>query len=121
MTDTDITKESLAAPEPLEFLVPYTALPERLDKVIARLIPEHSRSRLQGWIEAGHVLVNGQPGRVKQMANPGDKLVVWEQSLPAALAFTPEDVDFQVVDQSTDWIDVHKPADRTSTRMHSRN
>src|SRR3546814_7866029 len=25
---------------------------------------------------AGHVLVNGQPGRVKQMANPGDKLVV---------------------------------------------
>lgn len=110
MTDTDITKESLAAPEPLEFLVPYTALPERLDKVIARLIPEHSRSRLQGWIEAGHVLVNGQPGRVKQMANPGDKLVVWEQAPPEALAFTPEDVDFQVVDQSTDWIVVNKPA-----------
>ncbi|NYT86563.1 RluA family pseudouridine synthase [Pollutimonas harenae] len=110
MTDTDINKESLAAPDPLEFLVPYTAMPERLDKVIARLIPEHSRSRLQGWIEGGHVLVNGQPGRVKQMANPGDRLVVWEQSPPEALAFTPEDVDFEVVDQSADWIVVNKPA-----------
>lgn len=110
MTDTDIAKESLAAPEPLEFLVPYTALPERLDKVIARLIPEHSRSRLQSWIEGGHVLVNGQPGRIKQMANPGDKLVIWEQAPPEALAFAPEDVDFQVVDQSADWIVVNKPA-----------
>src|SRR5690606_27783407 len=96
--------------EPLEFLVPYTALPERLDKVIAQLIPEHSRSRLQGWIEGGHVLVNGQPGRIRQMANPGDKLVVWEQTPPEALSFTPEDVDFQVVDESADWIVVNKPA-----------
>src|SRR3546814_16197272 len=44
------------------------------------------------------------------MANPGDKLVVWEQAPPEALAFTPEDVDFQVVDQSSDWIVVNKPA-----------
>ncbi|NYT59128.1 RluA family pseudouridine synthase [Alcaligenaceae bacterium] len=110
MTDTDITKESSAEAEPLEFLVPYTALPERLDKVIAQLIPEHSRSRLQGWIEGGHVLVNGQPGRIRQMANPGDKLVVWEQTPPEALSFTPEDVDFQVVDESADWIVVNKPA-----------
>ncbi|MGB6103929.1 MAG: RluA family pseudouridine synthase [Pusillimonas sp.] len=110
MTDTDIAKESLSAGEPLEFLVPYAALPERLDKVLAKLMPEHSRSRLQGWIEAGHVLVNGQPGRVKQMANAGDRLVVWEQRSPETLAFSPEDVDFTVVADSPDWIIVNKPA-----------
>src|SRR5690606_41445030 len=42
--------------------------------------------------------------------NPGDKLVVWEQTPPEALSFTPEDVDFQVVDESADWIVVNKPA-----------
>ena len=110
MTDTDIATESLTAPEPLEFVVPLTASPERLDKAIARLIPEHSRSRLQGWIEGGHVLVNGQTGRVKQHVNPGDKLTVWEQTPPEDLAFTPENVDFGVVDQSDDWIVVNKPA-----------
>lgn len=110
MTDTDIAKESSAQAEPLEFQVPYNALPERLDKVIARLMPEHSRSRLQGWIESGHVLVNGQPGKIRQMANPGDKLTVWEQAPPEALSFTPENVDFQVVDESADWIVVNKPA-----------
>lgn len=110
MPDTDIAKESLPSAEPLEFLIPYTALPERLDKVLARLMPEHSRSRLQGWIESGHVLVNGQPGRIKQMANPGDKLVVHEQRPPESLAFTPEPVDFTVVAESSDWIVVDKPA-----------
>ncbi len=90
--------------------MPFKALPERLDKVLAKLIPEHSRSRLQGWIEGGHVLVNGQPGRIKQMVNAGDKLAVWEQLPPESLAFTPEPIEFGVVAQSPDWIVVNKPA-----------
>src|SRR3546814_12535353 len=73
--DTDIAKESFLPAAALEFQIPFTALPERLDKVLARLMPDHSRSRLQGWIEGGHVLINGQPGRIKQMANPGDKQI----------------------------------------------
>ncbi|NYT63053.1 RluA family pseudouridine synthase [Alcaligenaceae bacterium] len=110
MPDTDIAKESLLTPEPLEFQLAFKALPERLDKVLARLIPEHSRSRLQGWIEGGHVLVNGQPGRIKQMVTAGDKLVVWEQQPPESLAFTPEPIAFTVVAQSSDWIVINKPA-----------
>ncbi len=110
MPDTDIAKESLTHAKPLEFELPFRSLPERLDKVLARLIPEHSRSRLQAWIEAGHVLVNGQPGRIKQTVNPGDKLTVWEQLPPESLAFSPEPVEFTVIAQSPDWIVVNKPA-----------
>lgn len=110
MPDTDIAKESSLASKPLEFQLPFTAMPERLDKVLAKLIPEHSRSRLQGWIESGHVLVNGHPGRIKQMVNPGDKLAVQEQVPPESLAFTPEDVPFPVVAEGPDWIVVNKPA-----------
>jgi 23S rRNA pseudouridine1911/1915/1917 synthase len=110
MPDTDIAKESFSPAAPLEFRIPFTALPERLDKVLARLMPDHSRSRLQGWIEAGHVLLNGQPCRIKQMANPGDTLLVHEQVPPESQAFTPEDVAFTVVEESPDWIVVYKPA-----------
>src|SRR3546814_685252 len=110
MPDTDIAKESFLPAAALEFQIPFTALPERLDKVLARLMPDHSRSRLQGWIEGGHVLINGQPGRIKQMANPGDKLVVHEQLAPESQAFTPQDVEFTVIEESPDWIVVCKPA-----------
>ncbi|MEO6984959.1 MAG: RluA family pseudouridine synthase [Paralcaligenes sp.] len=110
MPDTDIAKESSITGDPIEFDLPLKASPERLDKVLAMLIPEHSRSRLQVWIEEGHVLVNGRPGRVKQSVGPGDKLCVWEQLPPESLAFSPEPVDFQVVAESPDWIVVNKPA-----------
>jgi 23S rRNA pseudouridine1911/1915/1917 synthase len=110
MPDTDIAKESLPDTEPRQFQLPFKAMPERLDKVLATLIPEHSRSRLQGWIEGGNVLVNGQVGRIRQIVNPGDTLTVWEQVAPESLAFSPEPVDFQEVAQSPDWIVVNKPA-----------
>lgn len=110
MPDTDIVKESSSDAGLRQFNYPFSAMPDRLDKILARLLPEHSRSRLQDWIEAGHVLVNGEPGRIKQRVNPGDKLQVHVQIPVEDLAFTPEPVDFHVVAQSPDWIVVDKPA-----------
>ncbi|KAG0765976.1 hypothetical protein G6F22_017924 [Rhizopus arrhizus] len=78
--------------------------------VLAGLLPDHSRSRLQGWIEAGNVHVNGAPGKVRQTVGPGDELQVWAQPAPDARAFTPEPVEFLVVDESPEWIVVNKPA-----------
>jgi len=82
----------------------------RLDKALAALLPGHSRSRLQGWIEAGHVLVNGRAATVRQPVGPGDELTVWPQPAPESLAFVAEPVDFEVVADSPDWIVVDKPA-----------
>jgi 23S rRNA pseudouridine1911/1915/1917 synthase len=110
MPDTDTPAESVPEAEPLQFRVPLRAMPERLDKVLAGLLPAHSRSRLQSWITAGHVLVNDLPGKTRQLVNPGDRILVWEQAAPDSLAFSPEPVDFGVVDQSPDWIVIDKPA-----------
>jgi len=110
MPDTNSDPDSLTSPEPLCFRQPSKAVPERLDKVLARLIPEHSRSRLQGWIESGHVQVNDAQARAKQLVGPGDEITVWRQQPPEALAFAPEPVEFGIVDESADWIVVFKPA-----------
>lgn len=96
--------------EPQLVTVPSGTRADRLDKVLAGLLPDHSRSRLQGWIEAGNVQVNGAPGKVRQTVGPGDEIAVWAQPAPEALAFAPEAIDFPVVDESPDWIVVNKPA-----------
>ena len=96
--------------EPQLVTVPERTRADRLDKVLAGLLPDHSRSRLQGWIEAGNVHVNGAPGKVRQTVGPGDEIAVWPQPAPEALAFAPEPVEFAVVDESPDWIVVNKPA-----------
>lgn len=118
MPDTDITKESSlhafqeaqTPGEPLYFRLPISARAERLDKVLAGLLPEHSRSRLQGWIEGGHVLVNDSPGRNKQLTYPGDVLLISPQLPPESQAFIPEDIAFGVVAESPDWVVINKPA-----------
>lgn len=96
--------------EPQFVTVPSGTRADRLDKVLAGLMPEHSRSRLQGWIEAGNVHVNGKPGKIRQTVGPDDELTVWPQPAPETLAFAPEPVDFAVVADSPDWIVVNKPA-----------
>ncbi|WZB74959.1 RluA family pseudouridine synthase [Achromobacter insuavis] len=95
--------------EPQFVTVPAGTRADRLDKVLAGLLTDHSRSRLQGWIEAGNVHVNGAPGKIRQTVGPGDELTVY-QPAPETLAFAPEPIDFPVVDESADWIVVNKPA-----------
>ncbi|CAM3960695.1 RluA family pseudouridine synthase [Bordetella tumulicola] len=96
--------------EPQCITVPPGTRADRLDKVLAALLDGHSRNRLQGWIEAGWVQVNGGAAKIRQVVGPGDVLTVWEQPAPESLAFTPEPVEFGVVDESPDWIVVNKPA-----------
>lgn len=111
MCDTAADKEENdSADEPLEYRLGATAASDRLDKVLAQLLPRHSRSRLQGWIEGGHVLLNGKPARVRQSTGPGDIITVYPQVAPEDLAFAPQPVEFDVVAESADWIVVNKPA-----------
>ncbi|MDN3986680.1 RluA family pseudouridine synthase [Zwartia vadi] len=109
MPDTPISEEVLPDDEPQTFLVTDEMPLERLDKVLAQLMPQHSRSRLQSWIERGHVLVNGQVARVRQTLREDDVIAVYEQPSPEEGAFKPEPIAFEVLGESPDWIVVNKP------------
>ena len=54
----------MVAAQAREHRAPPEARGERLDQHLARTYPELTRSRLQGLIEAGHVLVDGRPAKV---------------------------------------------------------
>jgi 23S rRNA pseudouridine1911/1915/1917 synthase len=109
MPDTPISDDALPDDEPQLFRVTDNQALERLDKVLAQLVPQHSRSRLQTWIERGHVLVNGQAAKIRQTLHEDDLITVHEQESPEDQAFTPEKIDFEVVGESPDWVVVNKP------------
>lgn len=103
------THNTASLPE-LEFRVPLSAFPERLDKMVAQLMPDHSRSRIQAWIEEGYVLVNGRQVRPRHQVMPGDVLQVWPQARPEELAYEAEDIPLDIVAQSEQWVVLNKPA-----------
>lgn len=60
----------------IDLRVPEQAAGERLDSVLASLLPDHSRSRLQTWIRAGRVAVDGVVRRPRDRLAGGERLVV---------------------------------------------
>lgn len=109
MADTRIAEDILTDDEPQVFRVTAEMPLERLDKVLAQLVPQHSRSRLQTWIEGGHVLVNGKVAKTRQTLREDDVITVYEQPAPEDHAFVPEQVDFEVLGETPDWVVVNKP------------
>src|SRR5450631_2498123 len=62
----------------------------RLDKVLSMLVPQYSRSRMQQWIEAGHVTVDGGAARAKMTALGDESVVIWPQAAPEEQAYKAE-------------------------------
>ncbi|MGZ5200004.1 MAG: RluA family pseudouridine synthase [Telluria sp.] len=83
---------------------------QRLDKVVAGLVPQFSRSRIQLWFEGGHVKVDGKPARGKDTAYGDETVVIEPQAAPEDTAYTPEAVALDIVYEDDDIIVINKPA-----------
>ncbi len=104
--------ESDDAPEaspPLTLRIDDRYAGERLDKALAQLIPDVSRSRLQQWIGAGAVSVNGQAVIARHALTFGDLVEVTPQPAPDAAAFTPEPMPLDVVFEDDAILVLNKP------------
>lgn len=97
-------------PEIRQFVVPVECAGLRLDQALARLLAEHSRSRLQQWIRAGHVRVDGRAATVKSKVWGGEAIRIAIQPEPAALAFAPEDIRLRIVHEDEAILVIDKPA-----------
>ncbi|WP_229409186.1 RluA family pseudouridine synthase [Massilia yuzhufengensis] len=83
---------------------------QRIDKVVAGLVPQFSRARLQLWFEAGFVKVDGKPAKGKSTAYGDETVVIEPQAAPEDTAFTPEAMDLDIVYEDDDILVVNKPA-----------
>lgn len=83
---------------------------ERLDKSIAGLLPQYSRSRLQQWIEGGHVTVDGQPARTKMTVYGDETVVIAPQASAEDNAFQPEAMPLAIIHEDDAMLVLDKPA-----------
>ncbi|WP_199195243.1 RluA family pseudouridine synthase [Thiomonas sp. X19] len=94
----------------LQASVPAAFSGERLDKVLAQIFPQFSRSRLKAWCEAGLVQMGGQLAAPRSKARNAALVELQVPLDPEAGAFTPEPMDLAVVWEDTQLAVIDKPA-----------
>ena len=82
----------------------------RFDQVLAKLLPEYSRSRLQEWIAAGQASLDGAVAAAKQKVWGGEAIVVQPQVHPAELPHQAEDIALDIVYEDAALLVINKPA-----------
>nr|WP_216861880.1 RluA family pseudouridine synthase [Polynucleobacter sp. es-MAR-4] len=90
--------------------VPFEVTGERLDKFLGGALPDYSRNRLQAWVEAGAVTVDGKATKVRHLLRGGESIRVFPQEMPEQFAFSPEDIPLDIVYEDDSIIVVNKPA-----------
>jgi len=81
----------------------------RFDQALARALPQYSRARLQGWIEAGEVEVDGRRPRGKDKVLGGERVHIhaWLEADPQV---QPEALPLEVLFKDRAMFVINKPA-----------
>lgn len=81
----------------------------RLDKYLASLLPEHSRSKLSQLITKGEVTVNGQAVKPSYELREGDAIEVKSEPEPEKHNLEPADIPINVLFEDEHMMVVDKP------------
>jgi len=92
--------------EPLVF---YPDKPDRLDKFLASMMPEHSRTKLATWIEAGSVTVDGRIRKPSFVVEADMEVAVSEDATVREHHIEPIDLPLRVPYEDDDFLMVDKP------------
>jgi 23S rRNA pseudouridine1911/1915/1917 synthase len=116
-----VIRGSIANPQPalptgapaVEFRTHSLALPDelqglRLDQALARALPQYSRARLQGWIEAGAIQVDGRRPRAKDKVVGGERVQI-EARLEVDAEVAPEVMPLEIVFKDRSLFVINKP------------
>ena len=93
--------------------IPRGQAGERLDRALANLFPEYSRTRLQEWLKAGHLQVDGMSPAPRTPVLGGESVVLdagIAETVDPTLDATAEPVDFEIVHEDDAILVVNKPA-----------
>ena len=99
-------------PTPIEFIVSENDAKLRLDQLLARRLPQYSRSRLQQLIRSGFVRLNDASTRPRQIVRAGDKIDVREPPVEQ-IEIQPQRIPLDILFEDDDLIVINKPAGLT--------
>jgi 23S rRNA pseudouridine1911/1915/1917 synthase len=90
-------------------VVPAELGGQRLDQALAALFPDYSRSRLQGWIRAGEVRVDGRELRPRDKVEGGEEIVL-SATLEDETRAEAEAIRLAILHEDADVLVLDKPA-----------
>ena len=89
--------------------VPDELAGNRLDQCLAEMFPDYSRSKLQLWIKAGKVLVDGRVLRGREKLDGGEEIQV-DADAEVVLEDVGEDIPLDIVYEDEALLIINKPA-----------
>jgi len=81
----------------------------RLDQALAQLFPQYSRNRLQVWLKAGHITIDGELAAPRRIVDGGERVLVEPPPAPDALP-KAQRMALKIVYEDAEIIVVDKPA-----------
>jgi 23S rRNA pseudouridine1911/1915/1917 synthase len=95
--------------EPRELIVPADVSPQALETFVASMLPDTDRLEVRDWVKAGHVLVDGLPGKSSRYVLGGQRIMVMPPPLKPHEA-EPQDLDLPIRYEDDHLLVVAKPA-----------
>jgi 23S rRNA pseudouridine1911/1915/1917 synthase len=94
----------------IELEIPQELAGFRLDVALARLLPEHSRTRIKDWIDAGHAHVGRLRLKPRDRVSGGAKVRLRIAAPAPATEVQPERLPLDIVLEDEDVRVINKPA-----------
>ena len=107
--ESEEAEDGAVSLELIHLKLPSSSCGERLDKVLSKLVPQFSRSRIQQWIEAGFVSVDGKPSKIKTTMLGDESITIAPQAAPDEGAYQPEDIALNIVYEDAALMVINKP------------
>src|ERR1700733_9228136 len=93
----------------IELKIPQELAGLRLDTALSRLLPQHSRTRIKGWIDAGQVQVGKLKCKPRDTVSVGSRVEVRIGVEAPPAEAQPEAIAISVVHEDRDVLVVDKP------------
>ena len=89
--------------------VPEELAGMRLDQCLAEVFPDYSRSKLQTWIKAGRVLVDGEVMKGREKLDGGEEIEL-DAEAERVIEYAPQEIPLDIVYEDGSLLIVNKPA-----------
>lgn len=106
---TESLNNNIDNTEPYFVTIPNNLAGFRIDAALGVIIPELSRSVITNWIKAGAILVENKIPKPKDRVLGSEKVFITPILSDDRLAFTPENIDLDIVYQDNHVIVINKP------------
>lgn len=93
----------------IDTVIPEEMSGKRLDQALAKLLPEHSRARLQGWIRDGYVLIDKKKMRPRDKIQGGEQVEI-QAEIEVQVSASPENIPLEIIFEDEYLIIINKPA-----------